>query len=323
MPDYVRADPGHPADLPPLLYADPAARSLPLHTKAAAWLSAARLAADPDFTTDPDAHRRVRAALDRFGIAPPAGPPPVKTAAAPAPAGAPVFVREADGWQGARVATPDDADRAVEWLRANRHAAGFDDRSAAAARLAKLAAADGLSPDDRHYCEKLAGYGFHDPRHFAAQLAARRAACGGDPRRHARLDQMSAGWGPDEPPLKLAAAVDAYDRAAGYHQAGYPAGVLPAEEAVFPHTLSEAAAQDARTLVTASGRAYDRDRLAALPAEKTAALFGDAGWEAAAADPQAAAALDRLADAAGVTPLAAPGGITRADLEAWATPAGQ
>ncbi len=313
LPDWLKAaavaDLDSAEPLPGHAYAD-AGRTLPAHTKAAAWLSAAVLAADPEFTTDRAAPARAAAACGYFGVAGPVPPAPVKAAAAPDPA---CWAFTRGDFRACPVDTPGDADRAVGWLQAHRGDTTFAERAAAAGRILKTAAAARMTDQARWAAERMAGDGLPAVSGVAAAIGCRRAYAR-TPDAHAALTTIKRAC--DESPAdfrKQAEVLALWDRATGCDRQP-PAGWVHPEEAAWPVAASEANAKLAAVVRTPDGTLFARDELAAA-GPKLAALLGGEDVAAAAGRPGFTA----TAAAAGVRPLQGPGRAVPADVLArWA-----
>lgn len=321
VPDYVlhgpveAVRPGGP--LPLGLYADPAGRDHPLHTKAACWVAAASLAAGPQDTRTSRLKAAAEAALAQYGEPAPTPPPPAKVAEVDPDD---CVLHTPDGFRACPVKTAADAERAADYLERHRADLPLPVRREAAERTLNKLAETRLRANARFTLERQAGRGLPDPGQVAAQFALR-AKRASDQATRTALDavrKLASTVGTDRAKLAAAAdALDAYDRACGYPGGGYPDGLKPAEEVFTTWTVGELADGLGELVVCPSGRAYSRSKLAGLPVETVRAAFGEVTDWAQVAGP----ALDALCREHGVEPAytaAVRAGVSADALAAWA-----
>lgn len=349
----------------PGAFADPE-RRYPIHTKAATWYSAATFAdeSSPPSSAGAAVRRNIVEAAAGFGIGRDVEAVFAKAAGREDLSGLPdsafaVLDRDGRGRVASRSLPIRDAREvkaAAESLVAWGHAATFEVRRAAAARVLEKAAAEGvdLGAEVESSLQATAGLGRGRRDEVAAALSKRAALLAKAPH---GLPGLVGDWArdflsprPGEHPtfvepadaMKVAGIVDRLDHSLGLSRDYAANGLRPIEHALFGIT-KRAVEEFARGHVEVAGSYYEREKLAAIELPAIAAALGDAFAAAATEDGlfvdagKLAAALSRpgpdgdidrglfakVAAAAGVAPVArtkvAAAGISLADLRAIAS----
>jgi len=307
--EAVLDDPKKVGELPASTFADAVRRKFPCHTKAATWLSNAYFNQCRDSYAGKEAetvkarlhkfanHFGIRGLLDQFDAA---WRKVAGYGAPELPDDAYALVAEMDGKKIRRMplTSPSSVKAASEFLYANRASYPYALRRAAARNILKAAmkfdemAKKGsvefpgtrfgiyqFEPAALAYMEKAAGLGATHPRWAAEKIAQRAILCGGNEAMRNKLAEVAITVSKldvldGENAVKLAALLDAADRAAGIDR-HYHDGVDMPEEVCYQVLTKEAAAVMAGYVRLQTGKVVPLEALLSLPMSKFAALLGE------------------------------------------------
>ena len=289
MPEYVKQaeleslDPEVLDKLPPQAFADPAYHRYPCHTKAATWVSMGYFLKDYDnipesqqdkllnnfekfakyYRMEDDYARLLQETIDLH-----------KQAELDSDTDSPKLTD-----QGGSIGNVDELCKAASWLVRQKNKLPLTKRAEMAAKLLKQADVFNVNFPEKESLEQTAGYGVSEPDEVINLMRVRASMCKdaeysgelnglADRLSEQRLSPFDKIW------MKVACAIDDFDKMAGlmwYREHGDMP--LP-EEVVFALPVSAIKKADAATVQLQNGKVYQLSKLAEVSKDKYEEILG-------------------------------------------------
>lgn len=289
MPDYVKQASMDDISeetlnsLPNNVFADSALRCYPCHTKAATWVSLGYFL--QDYNNIPDGKReelldRFEKSAKYFGMMDDYADLLARTIAqekqaAAVPKSTAVTLTDQGGELGSEAALY----KAASWLIAQRNRLPLQKRAEMAAKILKQADAFRVNLPQRKTLEQTAGYGVNDPVEIISSIRTRSSLVKKSEYAH-QLLQLADSLGRfisspfDKVWVKVAYAIDDFDKLAGLIPSR-EAGQLPLpEEVVFTYPITEVKEAAEETIQLTNGEIYPIHKLASVSRESYEDVLG-------------------------------------------------
>lgn len=287
MPEYVKQaeleslDPEVLDKLPPQAFADPAYHRYPCHTKAATWVSMGYFFKDYDNIPESQQDKLLNS-FDKFakyyGMEDDYARLLQETIDLHKQA---ELVPETDSpkltEQGGSIGNVDEICKAASWLVKQKNKLPLAKRAEMAAKILKQADVFNINFPEKASLEQTAGYGVSEPEEIISLMRVRASMCKNaeySDELNGLADRLSGVNPFDRVWMKVACAIDDFDKMAGLMRCRENGDMPLPEEVVFALPLSVIKEADAATVQLQNGKVYQLSKLAEVSKDKYEEILG-------------------------------------------------